>query len=44
MLLTEMLARNARVYPHEVSLIEREPAIDRRREITDWNLNNKLIV
>ena len=34
MLLTEMLARNARVYPHEVSLIEREPAIDRRREIT----------
>ena len=34
MLITEMLARNAREYPHEVSLIEREPAIGRRREIT----------
>jgi acyl-CoA synthetase (AMP-forming)/AMP-acid ligase II len=32
--ITEMLSRNARVYPHEVSLIEREPALSRRREIT----------
>lgn len=33
--ITEMLARNARVYPDEISLIEREPAVGRRREI-NW--------
>ncbi|MDD2433310.1 MAG: class I adenylate-forming enzyme family protein [Clostridia bacterium] len=32
--ITAMLSHNARVYPHEVSLIEREPALSRRREIT----------
>lgn len=32
--ITEMLSHNARVYPHEVALIEREPAISGRREIT----------
>lgn len=32
--ITEMLSRNARVYPQEVSLIEREPAVGGRREIT----------
>ena len=32
--ITEMLSRNARMYPDEVSLIEREPATDSRREIT----------
>lgn len=32
--ITEMLSRNARVYPDEVSLIEREPAVGRRREIS----------
>ncbi len=31
---TEMLSRNARMYPDKVSLIEREPALNRRREIT----------
>jgi fatty-acyl-CoA synthase len=34
MLITEILARNARMYRDEVALIEREPAIGRRREIT----------
>lgn len=32
--ITEMLSRNARMYPNEVSLIEREPAINNRRQIT----------
>lgn len=32
--ITEMLSRNARMYPDEVSLIEREPAANSRREIT----------
>lgn len=32
--ITEILSRNARMYPHETSLIERDPAIGRRREIT----------
>jgi acyl-CoA synthetase (AMP-forming)/AMP-acid ligase II len=45
MLITEMLARNAQMYPNEVSLIEREPEINSRREIT-WlefeNAANKL--
>ena len=34
MLITEILARNARVYADEIALIEREPAKSRRREIT----------
>jgi acyl-CoA synthetase (AMP-forming)/AMP-acid ligase II len=34
MLITEILARNARVYGNEVALIEREPAKNRRSEIT----------
>lgn len=33
--ITEMLSRNARVYPEETALIEREPAAGRRREI-NW--------
>lgn len=32
--ITEMLTRNAQMYPDEVSLIEREPATNSRREIT----------
>jgi len=32
--ITEMLSRNARIYPDEVSLIEREPAVGSRREIS----------
>lgn len=42
--ITEMLARNARVYPGDTSLIEREPARNIRREIS-WlefeNLSNQ---
>jgi acyl-CoA synthetase (AMP-forming)/AMP-acid ligase II len=34
MLIGEILARNARMYGNEVALIEREPAKDRRIEIT----------
>ncbi|MBW2620993.1 MAG: AMP-binding protein, partial [Deltaproteobacteria bacterium] len=34
MLITEILARNARIYGSETALVEREPAINRRREIT----------
>ncbi len=34
MLITEILARNARVYGDETALIEREPAKNRRAEIT----------
>jgi acyl-CoA synthetase (AMP-forming)/AMP-acid ligase II len=34
MLITEILARNARSYGNEVALIERNPAINSRREIT----------
>ncbi|MES9843508.1 MAG: AMP-binding protein [Candidatus Sedimenticola sp. PURPLELP] len=34
MLITEILARNARVYADEAALVEREPALDRRREMT----------
>ncbi len=34
MLITEILARNARVYGDETALIEREPAQNRRAEIT----------
>ncbi len=34
MLITEILARNARMYGPETALIEREPALNLRREIT----------
>ena len=34
MLVTEILARNARVYPEEIALIERCPETGRRKEIT----------
>jgi acyl-CoA synthetase (AMP-forming)/AMP-acid ligase II len=34
MLITEVLARNARVYGNEIALIERNPARNSRREIT----------
>lgn len=34
MLITEILARNARMYADEVALIEREPAINRRVEMS----------
>lgn len=39
--ITEMLSRNARMYPHEVSLIEREPAVGLRREITWMEFENQ---
>ncbi|OPY56537.1 MAG: Long-chain-fatty-acid--CoA ligase FadD13 [Pelotomaculum sp. PtaU1.Bin035] len=43
--ITEMLSRNARMYPDETALIERNPAVGERREIT-WlefeSLANKL--
>ncbi len=43
--ITEMLSRNARMYPEETALIERDPALGRRREIT-WlefeNMANKI--
>ncbi|HOV80249.1 MAG TPA: AMP-binding protein [Bacillota bacterium] len=43
--ITEMLSRNARMYPDETALIECEPSENRRREIT-WlefeTLSNKL--
>ena len=34
MIITEILARNARMYGDEIALIEREPAKNRRVEIT----------
>jgi len=34
MLITEILARNARMYGPETALVERDPAAGRRREIT----------
>ena len=34
MIITEILARNARMYGDEVALVEREPAKNNRREIT----------
>ena len=34
MLITEILARNARVYGNEIALVERDPAKNSRREIT----------
>ena len=36
MLITEILARNARLYGEKIALIEREPEKNRRDEIT-WN-------
>lgn len=43
--ITEMLSRNARMYSDEISLVERDPAQGRRREIT-WSefdqLSNRL--
>lgn len=36
MLITEILARNARMYPDQVALVERDPAQARRTELT-WN-------
>jgi len=38
--ITEMLSRNARMYPDEIALIEREPAICRRRAITWLGFEN----
>ena len=37
MLITEMLARNARMYGDEIALVEREPAKRKRTEIT-WKI------
>ena len=34
MIITEILARNARMYRNEIALIERDPAKDRRVEIS----------
>ena len=34
MLITEILARNARCFGDETALVEREPAVRRRRELT----------
>jgi acyl-CoA synthetase (AMP-forming)/AMP-acid ligase II len=34
MMITEMLARNARMYGNEIALVEREPEKNKRREIT----------
>lgn len=40
MLITEILARNARVYPEETALVERDPENNRRTYIT-WSIFNK---
>ena len=34
MIITEILARNARMYGEEIALVEREPAKNLRRQIT----------
>ena len=34
MLITEILARNARMYGDEIALVERDPAKNSRKEIT----------
>lgn len=34
MLITDILSRNARMYGSEIALVEREPAVNRRQEIT----------
>ncbi|NIA19398.1 MAG: AMP-binding protein, partial [Xanthomonadaceae bacterium] len=43
MLITEILARNARMYPDEIALIERDPIKGTRKEMTwaefDWQAN-----
>ena len=36
MLITEILARNARVYGDDIALVERDPVKSSRREIS-WN-------
>lgn len=41
MLITEILARNARVYPDKIALIEREPLFNKRSEITWQQFNNQ---
>lgn len=41
MLITEMLANNARIYGNEISLVELEPAKEKRTEIT-WERFNDL--
>ena len=41
MLITEILARNARMYGHETALVEREPTNNRRREITWKEFDNQ---
>ncbi|TEB12886.1 Long-chain-fatty-acid--CoA ligase [Pelotomaculum sp. FP] len=38
--ITEMLCRNARMYPDDTALVEREPAVDKRREITWLEFEN----
>ncbi|MDQ1286119.1 MAG: fatty-acyl-CoA synthase, partial [Thermodesulfobacteriota bacterium] len=41
MLITEMLAKNARIYGDEIALIELEPAKEKRTEIT-WRMFDEL--
>lgn len=41
MLITEMLRRNARMHPDKTALIEREPAVGGRREITWLGFENE---
>ena len=41
MLITEMLSRNAQKYPNKVSLIEREPEKNIRRQITWLEFENE---
>lgn len=41
MLITEILARNARMYGEETALIERSPAENSRREITWTRFNDQ---
>lgn len=41
MIITEILASNAKIYPDKISLIEREPAKNRRRQITWKDFENQ---
>ncbi|MFO7965326.1 MAG: AMP-binding protein [Desulfobacterales bacterium] len=41
MLITEILARNARMYGDETALVEREPAKNIREEITWWEFDDQ---
>lgn len=41
MLITEILSRNGRMYGDEIALVERDPANDRRREITWRNFEGE---